>query len=107
MTEEQIAINRLLCGNTAHSCKADYIKTAIKALEEVQKYKALGTVDELKALKEKSGPKKPIYKFEYPDGTRFFDCPVCGVYVMHLREQYEVKYCNNCGQRLNWNNTDS
>lgn len=26
MTKEQMAINRLMCGNTAHSCKADYIK---------------------------------------------------------------------------------
>lgn len=34
LSEEQMAINRLVCGNTAHSCKADYIKTAIKALEK-------------------------------------------------------------------------
>lgn len=33
LSKEQIAINRLVCGNTAHSCKADYIKLAIKALE--------------------------------------------------------------------------
>lgn len=51
MTEEQKAINRLLCGNTAHSCKADYIKLAIKALEEIQEYRAIGTVEEMKALK--------------------------------------------------------
>ena len=31
--EIRAAINRLKCGNTAHSCKADYIKLAIKALE--------------------------------------------------------------------------
>ncbi len=52
MTEEQIAINRLMCGNTAHSCKADYIKTAIQALEEIQQYRAIGTVEELKTMKE-------------------------------------------------------
>ena len=34
MCEEQMAINRLMCGNTAHSCKADYIKLAIQALEK-------------------------------------------------------------------------
>ena len=34
LSEEQMAINRLLTGNTAHSCKADYIKLAIKALEK-------------------------------------------------------------------------
>ena len=41
MTKEQMAINRLMCGNTAHSCKADYIKLAINSLEkqiEMKKY---------------------------------------------------------------------
>ena len=41
MTEEQIAINRLMCGNTAHSCKADYIKLAISALENQKKIKEI------------------------------------------------------------------
>ena len=51
MTEEQMAINRLMCGNAAHSRNADYIKTAIKALEEIQQYRAIGTVEELEAMK--------------------------------------------------------
>ena len=37
--KEQMAINRLVCGNTAHSCKAGYIKLAIKALEAQIKLK--------------------------------------------------------------------
>ena len=53
MTKERIAINRLYEGNTAHSRKADYIQTAIEALEDVEQYRALGTIEELKAMKEK------------------------------------------------------
>ena len=34
-----MAINRLMCGNTAHSCKTDYIKLAINALEKQEKIK--------------------------------------------------------------------
>ena len=33
LSEEQMAINRRVCGNTAHSCKANYIKLAISALK--------------------------------------------------------------------------
>ena len=40
-TEEKLSINRLLCGNTAHSCKASYIKLAIKALENQIKIKKM------------------------------------------------------------------
>lgn len=29
------AINRLKCGNTAHSCKAEYIQIAIECMEEM------------------------------------------------------------------------
>lgn len=53
MTREQIAINRLMCGNTAHSCKADYIKLAIEALEEVQEYRKIGTLEECRIAVER------------------------------------------------------
>ena len=59
MTEEQMAINRLMCGNTAHSCKADYIKLAIRALE-------------------KQVPKKMIKTpHAHIDLTLMYRCPCC------------------------------
>lgn len=33
LTENQLTANRLLAGNTAHSCKASYIKRAIESLQ--------------------------------------------------------------------------
>ena len=88
MTEEQIAINRLMCGNTAHSCKADYIKTAIKALE-------------------KQIPKKPIIKLhEYGIIDSYF-CPDCDCYIRSTTTRKEIileenVYCGSCGQKLDW-----
>ena len=68
----------------------------------LQKYRAIGTIEDFKALKEKNEAKKPIFKFEYEDGRQFYDCPVCGAYVMHAGVQSKEKYCSNCGQKLDW-----
>ena len=72
------------------------------ALDILQEYQRIGTIDEFKALKEKNEAKKPIFKFEYEDGRQFYDCPVCGAYVMHAGVQSKEKYCSNCGQKLDW-----
>ena len=74
--------------------------TSIKALEEIQQYRAIGTVEEFKALKEKNEPKKVA------DGLSFFKCPSCG--SGEIEEFYETggssehKYCPDCGQALDW-----
>nr|DAO43715.1 MAG TPA: zinc-ribbon containing domain protein [Caudoviricetes sp.] len=75
---------------------------AIQALEENQQYHAIGTVEELQALKEKAEPKKPNYEGDgYYNGELVLDtwiCPNCG-------KSYEVDYdnydyCPNCGQNI-------
>lgn len=66
-------------------------QTAIKAIEKNQQYHAIGTVEELQALKEKAEPKKPILR---KDGT--YDC-VCGNAVIKTD-----CYCDDCGQKLDW-----
>lgn len=77
----------------------DIMKDATK---EIQQYRAIGTVEELKALKEKSVAKKANYKGSgYYGGQLVLDtwiCPNCG-------KDYEVdyedhEYCPNCGQHI-------
>lgn len=77
---------------------------AIKALEEIQKYRAIGTVEECREAAEKQMPKKPDYEGDgYADGHIVYDtwiCPCCG-------KCYEVdfddyKYCPECGQAIDW-----
>ena len=63
--------------------------TAIKALEEIQQYRAIGTVEEVKVLKEKSEPKKPII---HGLGQRY--CPICKC------GGADHFYCARCGQKL-------
>lgn len=71
-------------------CKA--VEIAIQALEEIQKYRAIGTIEEFKALKEKSVEKKLRENDE---------CIRCGNELWMLRDT-GAKYCQYCGQKLDW-----
>ena len=79
------------------------LRLAIKALEEIQQYRAIGTVDEFKALKEKSVEKKPhSISIANDIGNSMVECPIC-----HARSDYDVKsikrgHCWKCGQKLDW-----
>lgn len=66
---------------------------AIKALEEVEQYRAIGTPEECKAAVEKHIPKKII---KYADGTEH--CPTCDCDNSCIG--YGV--CIDCGQKLDW-----
>lgn len=83
-------------------------ETAIKALEEIQQYRAIGTVEECRAAVEKQKPKKPDYEGDgYSDGHLVYDtwiCPCCG-------KHYEVDYddydfCPECGQCIDWSDEE-
>lgn len=68
--------------------------TAIKTLEEIQQYRAIGTVEEFKALKEKSEPKKIDI---WANGEEH--CPFCD---KNLTTFYGFANCFSCGQKLDW-----
>lgn len=65
-----------------------------KCLEEIQAYRAIGTVEEFKALKEKSVGKKPQ---EISWGAT--NCSICG---QEFGFNSHFNYCSNCGQKLDW-----
>ena len=55
---------------------------AIKALEENEQYKVLGTVEELRIAKGKQIPNKPI------------------------QDQFSRQSCPNCGQAIDWSDEE-
>ena len=71
-----------------------------KWLEELKQYRAIGTVEEFKALKEKNEPKKPT-QFHENEVCLDFICPNCKEAV--YGQPYKPKYCKHCGQKLVWN----
>ena len=71
--------------------------TAIKALEEVQQYREIGTPEECQAAMETQIAKKAItYR-----GTNRADCPACGATVRGIDAPFG-NWCSKCGQRLDW-----
>lgn len=91
-----------------HTWCDDVYRLIVDALEEIQAYRAIGTVEEFKALKEKSEPKKIVYcKQSY--GTPYF-CPECNsdqIGVEFFSENgseptEKHTYCWKCGQKLDW-----
>lgn len=88
---------------------SEALQMAIQALEEVQKYREIGSIEECRASREKQIPKNPTYDGDgyAPDGTFVWDewiCPCCGT-------RYEVDYdehdfCPNCGQKIDWSDEE-
>lgn len=78
---------------------------ARNALEEIQKYRALGTVKQLRKAMDKQRATKPnIWGDGYDDNGNIiydmYDCPNCNKsYEIDYDKHY---YCPNCGQALDW-----
>lgn len=82
---------------------------AIKALEEVQQYRQIGTVEECREAVEKQTAKKPTL-IDYKKYANFVDnvdflqdaywCPNC------KRVVRSGSFCRDCGQKLGWSDEE-
>lgn len=85
----------------------------IKALEEVQQYRAIGTPEEFRVSVEKQTAKKPylqpVQKNEYRE-DECWECPSCdsflGYEVDCRDDHYRENYCPYCGQKLDWSDEE-
>lgn len=102
--ETSIDLAKMCTQNYERKREIQGYEMAINALEEVQKYRAIGTLEECRAAMEKQTAKKPDYEGDgYSDGHLVYDtwiCPCCG-------KHYEVDYddydfCPACGQCIDW-----
>lgn len=81
--------------------EAEQYEHISKLFEELKAYRAIGTIEEFKALKEKSMARKPLPKGTHK-GINNFYCPNCNHPLTNRHEQCELPYCDICGQRLDW-----
>lgn len=72
---------------------------SIQALEEVEQYKSLGTVEELKEAREKQVAKKPNLEQKDGYGNVYERCPNCLSFGIS-------SYCIECGQKIDWGEED-
>ena len=94
---------------------AEAVDTAIQALEEVQQYRAIGTVEECREAVEKQTAKKPEFvdtRFMYngkhiSDGCQLqkcYKCPNCNHHIFHVWD--DELYCKYCGQHIDWSDDE-
>ena len=78
-------------------------QTAIEALEEVQEYRKIGTVEKFREAMKKMNPIKPE---ALDNDFDYYKCPVCGEYIWATDTINDHKYCLNCGQAIDWEESE-
>lgn len=102
MTENEIIkmleVEKAYMDSHGGRSQSEALAYAIESVKEIQQYRAIGTIEEFKDLKEKAEPKKI-------KGIRFAEaiCPKC---ESELFETYwafgGIHNCSNCGQSIDW-----
>ena len=87
-------------------------RVAISALEEIQQYREIGTVEEFREAREKQIPKAPIMKPYYEDmpDEEYLCCPTCGdILTDRIPDDNKNFYfhCLNCRQKFDWREEDT
>lgn len=87
----------LSLGGNCTTETAEAQELAIKALEEIQQYRVIGTLDECNDARKRQWAKKPKgrYKTRYAwDGAY---CPMCACGITSRWD-----FCQECGQAIDW-----
>ena len=82
--------------NSNYERKMDFLKTVISAMQELQEYKQLGTLEEVMDMVEKQKEERP-QKVLGIFGGEEYECRECGNTVEYMDE-----YCKWCGKKLDW-----
>ncbi len=79
------------------------VETVKSALEEIQQYRELGTVEELREAMEKQRPMEHHHTRVRRVNRKLREsvCPNC-LLVICTDEQSYPKFCNWCGQAIDW-----
>ena len=106
MTESEITISEWVKGQEEELAAYRAIGTAeeFKALKDdfwklnemCREYSAIGTVEELRELKEKAEPKKP-YEHNFYEESHYYLCPECRNILSSNQN-----FCEECGTAIDW-----
>lgn len=104
MTENEIIkmleVEKVYMDSHGGRSQSEALAYAIEAVKEIQQYRAIGTIEEFKALKEKNEPKKPLFiKRSY---IQFYACPHCSTNEHYEKVFSRMRHCENCGGAFDW-----
>lgn len=102
--ETSIDLAKMCTQNYERKNEIQGYEMAIKALEEVQQYRQIGTPEECLAAVEKQTAKKVKSISQVKDGDSYVGligrCPCCGDIL-----EEDTVYCD-CGQKLDWSDEE-
>lgn len=114
MTEKEAIKDLIFFEDKLHNgifgYKIGCLDAAIKALEEIQQYRGIGTVEECREAVERRNPKAPVVWGDGYDNEGnmiydMYDCPNCG--KSYEVDYHDYKFCPYCGQAILWENGDA
>ena len=96
--------------NSNYERKMDFLKTAISAMQELQEYKQLGTLEEVRDAVYRREPLKIKIGEKYNKGymSKAYFCNHCNKFICFKGIEkstticHTYLFCNNCGQKLDW-----
>lgn len=106
-TLDHIKKNELNVSPMLYAGRKEKAETIIKGFEELEQYRAIGTIEECREAREKQIKKKPnIWGDGYDNEGKMiydmYDCPNCGKSYEIDYSNYE--YCPECGQAIDRSN---
>ena len=78
---------------------ATALEMSIKALEDVQQYRQIGTVEECRAAVEKQTAAKPLGGMDI-EGNEYAICRECSAILSD--GEWFAQYCPDCGKKVDW-----
>lgn len=86
---------------------SEALQMAIQALEEVQKYREIGSMEECRAAREKQIPKRAYHISPVDDNDNAnVECPECHATTDYAVNVIKRGHCWKCGQLLDWSDEE-
>ena len=96
MADEEVCEECNCYQSCDHTKQADMARIAISAMQELQEYNQLGTLEEVRETVEKQKEERP-QKVLGTFGGEEYECRECGNTV-----EYMDDYCKWCGKAQDW-----
>ena len=103
MADEEVCEECNYYQSCDHTKQADMARIVISAMQELQEYKKLGTLEEARDAVERMQEKK-VTDIRGNDKLKFCTCPYCGRRIANVEGG---NYCQNCGQKLDWSEEEN
>ena len=104
-TLDHIDKGDIIASTVIYTGKKEKAETILAMVEELKKYRAIGTPEECRAAMERQNPRAAIAEKE-DAGTTKYTCPACGMYMGWSTGTFPARYCWKCGQKLDWSDEE-